>query len=85
MRYFQRTKEYILVFRRVDNLEIVGYTDSDLTRCVDDRKSTSRYIMLDGGAISCKNKKQTLVASSTTHAEFVDCYLLPLILFDREI
>lgn len=73
MRYFQRTKEYILVFRRVDNLEIVGYTDSDLTRCVDDMKSTSGYIMLDGDAISCKSKKQTLVASSTTHAEFVDC------------
>ena len=75
MRYLQRTKEYMLVFRRVDNLEIVGYTDSDLAGCVDDRKSTSGYIfMLAGGAISWKSKKQTLVASSTMQAEFVACY-----------
>lgn len=30
MRYLQRTKEYMFVFRRVDNLEIVGYTYSDI-------------------------------------------------------
>lgn len=53
IRYLHRYKEYMLVFRRVDNLEIVGYTDSDLVRCVDDRKSTSCYIfLLVGSAIS---------------------------------
>ena len=58
MRYLQRTRAYMLVFRRVDNLEIVGYTDSDLTRCVDDRKSTFGYnSMLVGGVISWKSKK----------------------------
>src|SRR4030065_1796038 len=69
MRYLQRTKEYMLTYRRVDNLEIEGYTDSDLGGCPDDRKSTSGYIfMLGGGAISSKSKKQTLVASSTMQA-----------------
>ena len=75
MRYLQRTKEYMLTYRRVDNLEIEGYTDSDLGGCPDDRKSTSGYIfMLGGGAISWKSKKQTLVASSTMRAEFIACY-----------
>lgn len=36
----------MLIFRRVNNLEIVGYTDSDLTGCVDDRKSTYGYIFM---------------------------------------
>lgn len=75
MRYLQRTKEYILVFRRVNNLEIVGYTDSDLVGCVDDRKFTYGYIfMLAGGAILWKSKKQTLVVSSTMQVEFIACY-----------
>jgi hypothetical protein len=69
MRYLQGTKEYMLTYKRVDNLEIEGYTDSDLGGCPDDRKSTSGYIfMLAGGAISWKSKKQTIVASSTMQA-----------------
>jgi hypothetical protein len=76
MRYLQGTKEYMLTYKRVDNLEIEGYTDSDLGGCPDDRKSTSGYIfMLAGGAISWKSKKQTIVASSTMQAEFIACYV----------
>ena len=41
LRYLQRTKEYMLMYRRTDNLEIVGYSDSDFGGCVDSRKSTS--------------------------------------------
>ncbi|WKA07370.1 hypothetical protein VitviT2T_025208 [Vitis vinifera] len=44
MRYLQRTKDFMLVYRRVDNLEVVGYSDSDFGGCSDDRKSTSGYI-----------------------------------------
>ena len=48
----------MLVYRRVDNLEVVGYSDSDFGGCSDDRKFTSRYIfMLAGGAISWKSVK----------------------------
>ena len=58
MRYLQRTKDFMLVYRRVDNLEVVGYSDSDFGGCSDDRKSTSGYIfMLAGGAISWKSVK----------------------------
>ena len=65
----------MLVYRRVDNLEVVGYLDSDFGGCSNDRKSTSGYIfMLAGGAISWKSVKQSLIASSTMYAEFVACY-----------
>ena len=65
----------MLVYRRVDNLEVVGYSDSDFGGCFDNHKSTSGYIfMLAGGAISWKSVKQSLIASSTMYVEFVACY-----------
>ena len=53
MRYLQKTKDYMLVYREVDDLNVIGYSDSDFAGCPDDEKSTSGYIfMLAGGAIS---------------------------------
>ena len=46
LRYLHGTKEYILMYRRTDNIEIVGYSDSDFSSCVDACKSTSRYIFM---------------------------------------
>ncbi|KAL5851084.1 hypothetical protein ACOSQ3_006202 [Xanthoceras sorbifolium] len=46
MRYLQRTKDYMLMYRRTDNLEVIGYLDSDFAGCVDSRKSTSGYIFM---------------------------------------
>ncbi|RVX07895.1 Retrovirus-related Pol polyprotein from transposon TNT 1-94 [Vitis vinifera] len=75
MRYLQRTKDYMLTYRRSSHLEIVGYSDSDFAGCLDSRRSTSGYIfMLAGGAVSWKSVKQTLIASSTMEAEFIACY-----------
>ncbi|RVW24610.1 Retrovirus-related Pol polyprotein from transposon TNT 1-94 [Vitis vinifera] len=75
MRYLQRTKDYILTYRRSSHLEIVGYSDSDFAGCLDSRRSTLGYIfMLAGGAVSWKSVKQTLIASSTMEVEFIACY-----------
>jgi hypothetical protein len=75
LRYLQGTKNYMLIFRKSDNLEVIGYSDADFAGCVDTKKSTSGYIFtLAGGAISWKSSKQTLTASSTMQAEFVACY-----------
>ena len=75
MRYLNRTKHYMLTYRRSDQLEIVGYSDSDFAGCQDSRRSTSGYIyLLAGGAISWRSAKQTLIASSTMAAEFIACY-----------
>lgn len=73
LRYLQKTKDYMLVYRGMDSeLEVIGYSDSDYKGCVDDLKSTSGYIfMLAGGAISWKSVKQSLTATSTMQAEYV--------------
>ena len=72
MRYLQGTKDYMLKYRRTNNLEVIGYSDSDYAGCVDSRKSTSGYIfMLAGGAVSWRSVKQTLTATSTMEVEFV--------------
>ncbi|CAL9133499.1 unnamed protein product [Musa textilis] len=75
MRYLQRTKDYMLTYKRSDQLEVTGYSDADFANCLNSRKSTSGSIfMLTGGAISWKSAKQSLIASSTIEAEFVACF-----------
>ena len=75
MRYLQRTKDYMLTYRRSNHLEIVGYSDSDFVGYLDSRRSTSGYVfMLAGGVVSWKSVKQTLIASSTIKAEFIAYY-----------
>ncbi|CAJ2666407.1 unnamed protein product [Trifolium pratense] len=75
LRYLQGTKDNMLMYRQTDNLDVIGYSDSDLAGCVDSRKSTSGYIfMMAGGAISWRSAKQTLIATSTMEAEFVSCF-----------
>ncbi|KAM1135330.1 hypothetical protein EV2_045499 [Malus domestica] len=72
IRYLQGTKEYRLMYKHFDLLEVVGYSDSDFVGCVDSRMSTLGYIyLLAGGAVSWRSAKQTLVASSTMEAEYI--------------
>ena len=55
MRFLQRTKDYMLTYRKLDKLEIIGHSDFDFIRYRDSMKSTSGYIyLLAGGAISWK-------------------------------
>ncbi|GKD03040.1 putative ribonuclease H-like domain-containing protein [Tanacetum coccineum] len=49
--------------------ELVAYTDSDYARATQDRKSTTQF--LGNMLISWQCKKQTVVATSTTKAEYV--------------
>src|SRR5262249_48966818 len=65
----------MLVYRHVDQLEVIGYSDSNFVDCLDDLRSTFGYIfLLARGAVSWKSVKQTIIASSTMQAEFVACY-----------
>lgn len=34
MRYLQGTKYYMLMYKRIDNLEVIGYSGSDFAGCV---------------------------------------------------
>lgn len=75
LRYLQGTKDHKLVYKRSDNLEVIGYSDSDFAKCKDDKKSTSGYIfMLSGGPISWSSHKQKLTTTSTMMAEYVAVY-----------
>jgi hypothetical protein len=75
LRYLQGTKDLMLTYKRTDNLEVIGYSDSDFAGGGDDKKSTSGYIFtLAKGAISWKSSKQSVTASSTMEAEYVACH-----------
>ena len=75
MWYLQGTKGYMLTYRRSDDLEVVGYSDSDYVVCLDSQRSTSGFIfMLAGGATSWRSAKQTLVATSTMEVEFISSF-----------
>ena len=53
LRCLKGTKDYMLMYRQTDNLDVIGYSDFDFAGCVDSRKSTSGYIfMMADGAIS---------------------------------
>jgi hypothetical protein len=53
---------------------LFGFTDSDWAGDKDSRKSTSGFLFtLYGGAISWKSTKQSVVATSSTEAEYIAC------------
>jgi hypothetical protein len=65
----------MFTFKMSDNLEVIGYSNSDFSGCIDNKKSISCYIfMLVEGLISWKNAKQSIIASSNIQVEFVACY-----------
>ena len=65
----------MLMYKHIDNLEVIGYSDVDFTGCMDSIKSTSGYVfMLANGAVSWRSMKQTLTVTSTMEAEFVSCF-----------
>ncbi|GKB56953.1 uncharacterized mitochondrial protein-like protein [Tanacetum coccineum] len=61
-----------LWYSRDSPFELVAYTDSDYVGATQDRKSTTGGCQFLGNRmISCQCKKQTMVATSTTEAEYV--------------
>jgi hypothetical protein len=72
LRYLKGTSSLGLLYRESTPAELAGYSDADWAGDVGDRKSTSGYVFLLGGAaISWKSNKQTCVALSTAEAEYV--------------
>ena len=48
----------MLTYKRSEQLEVVGYSDSDYGGCLDSLKSTSGFVfMLANAAISWKSEK----------------------------
>eukprot|EP00794_Sanderia_malayensis_P016556 gene16556-biopygen13988 len=73
LRYIKGTLDYGLIFD-ANNTELMlsGYADADWASDAQLRKSTSGYIFqLAGSTISWRSQKQSVVALSTTEAEYV--------------
>jgi len=75
-RYLRGTSDYGLCYQgrlgldRV--LDIHGFVDADWVGNLDQRRSSSGYVFnLFGGAVSWMSKKQSVVALSTTEAEYM--------------
>eukprot|EP00253_Pinus_taeda_P016245 PITA_16245 len=75
-RYLHGTSDYGLYYQgrpRLDRvLDIRGFVDTNWVRDLDQRRSTIGYVFnLFGGAVSWMSKKQSVVALSTTEAEYM--------------
>ena len=75
LRYLKGSQEMGIEYRRSENGEadpMMGYCDSDFASNIDSRKSQTGYIFkLFGGAVSWKSSLQSVVALSTTEAEYI--------------
>jgi hypothetical protein len=73
--YLPGTKHYMLIYKRTNNLEVIGCSDADFAGCADSQRSTSGYVFtLVCRAISWRSYKQTITTSSTMYTEFIACY-----------
>ena len=71
-RYLKKEPSVSLHYEKGGNLKVIGYVDSDWAGDSVTRKSTTGFIfMLAGAAISWSSKKQTVVALSSTEAEYM--------------
>ena len=71
LRYLSKTINFKLHYEE-DDLPIYGYVDADWGGDTIDKKSyTGSVFLLCGGAVSWESKKQSIVALSTTEAEYV--------------
>eukprot|EP00253_Pinus_taeda_P028941 PITA_28941 len=75
-RYLRGTSDYGLCCQGRSGLErmldIRGFVDADWARDLDQRRSTSGCVFnLFGGVVSWMSKKQSIVALSTTEAEYI--------------
>jgi hypothetical protein len=73
MRYLCGTAHFAITYGGdVNQWELLGYCDADFAGCPDTYKSTSGYTFtIAGGAVSWSSKRQTVVATSTTEAEYM--------------
>lgn len=73
LRYLKGTSGVALCYHG-GSLKLTGYSDADGSADRDERKSTSGYVFLLGGAaITWCSKKQPCISLSTMEAEYVAC------------
>ena len=66
LRYLNGSQSLGLLYSKDKEYKCIGYSEADWAGDLEDRKSTLEYVlMICGGAISWKSKKQTCVALAT--------------------
>ena len=72
LRYIKGTLDYGLNYSYSESFHLCGYSDADWAGCIDSRKSTSGFVFQIGNStVSWSSKKQSIVALSSTEAEYV--------------
>ncbi|UYV79065.1 hypothetical protein LAZ67_17000981, partial [Cordylochernes scorpioides] len=71
-KYLKGTLESGILYKRKDVIKLIGYSDADFAGDIDTRRSTSGYIfLLAGGPVTWTSQRQSVVALSTTEAEYI--------------
>ncbi|KAH9650271.1 hypothetical protein KPL70_026312 [Citrus sinensis] len=74
LRYLKGTSDHGILFGKVDGAtcEVAGFVNSDFAGDLDKRRSITSFVFtMCGGAISWKASLQSVVALSTTEAEYI--------------
>jgi hypothetical protein len=76
-RYLKGTTDRGLYFRSGGEGRLVAYVDASYAECLLTRKSTTGYVLtIDGDVVDWKSKKQSIVAQSSTEAEYIALAML---------
>jgi hypothetical protein len=71
--YIAGTMNHGILYFTSNNMQLVGYTDSDFARSIDDKKSTSGYAFHLGiRIVAWASKKQPIVTISSVEEEYVE-------------
>lgn len=72
LRYIQGTKDFGLLYTKTKIFILGGYSDVNFVGSIDDRASTSGYLMNMGSAtVSWSCKKQATVATSSVEVAYI--------------
>lgn len=73
LRYVKGTLNYKLVYKKNNDENVmVGFADADWASSLEDRASTSGYLIkVYGNTVTWRSKKQNVIVISTTEAEYV--------------
>ncbi|KAL1455732.1 hypothetical protein WDU94_009805 [Cyamophila willieti] len=72
LRYLRATQSMSMVYEKTENMQLIGYSDSDWAADPTDRKSvTGSVIFFCGNPVAWFSKKQNCVTLSSTEVEYV--------------
>jgi hypothetical protein len=75
LRYLNSTKDLGLFYQKNQDPNLISYADAGYLSDPHNARSQTGFVFLHGGTtISWKSSKQTLVATTTNHAEIIALY-----------